>query len=65
MGGVSCFTGLTYALSYFRMLRMIVEEPDITPGAGAHTGYPALATRYIPPWANSASAVCCAAASTG
>ncbi len=30
----ACGTALAYALSYFRMLKKIVEEPDILPGAG-------------------------------
>jgi hypothetical protein len=37
LGAMSCGTALAYLLSYFRTLKKIVEEPDITPGVrGPH-----------------------------
>jgi hypothetical protein len=42
---VMSITALTYVLSYFRMLRKIVEEPDITPSARG--------ARWLPPFGDS------------
>jgi len=43
--GVSVFgTAIAYALSYFRTLRKIVEEPDIVPGSGG--------VHWLPPFGN-------------
>ncbi len=38
-------TAVAYALSYFRTLKKIVEEPDIVPGSGG--------VRWLPPFGNS------------
>ncbi len=40
LAAVLTVTAVAYALSYFRTLRRIVEEPDIVPGARRSTGLP-------------------------